>query len=117
VNVIRIAAGDDLNTNWSANSSDTLNISAVRGLAETVHINAGTSIQGQWATSTGLSLEFDDPAIAPLMILSPKEPTWSDQIIITCSKAYSSNHCPSGLMIGETTRLTRRAWTLICLFD
>lgn len=72
VNVIRIAAGGDLGTNWSANSSDTLNISAVRSLAETVHIDAGTSIQGQWATSTGLSLAFDDPTIAPLMILSHK---------------------------------------------
>jgi serine/threonine protein kinase len=96
VNVIRIAAGGDLDTNWSANSSDTINIPAVRGLAETVHINAGTSIQGLWATSTGLSLEFDDPTIAPLMILSPQEPTWSDQIIVTCSEAYSSNDCPSG---------------------
>jgi hypothetical protein len=71
-------------THYTVSPSDTLIITGSPGELIYVDVNAGTSVNGLWASS-GLTLSLNSPAHFSAPLIASKEVSWSDTILTeTC---------------------------------
>lgn len=67
-------------THFSVSANDTLTIIGSPGELVSIDINAGSSVDGEWASQDGLTLTLSSPPSFSTQLVEPKDQDWSDSI-------------------------------------
>lgn len=88
--VLFLAAGIHYSnaTHFTVSDGSPLTITGAPGELITITVNAGSSVEGDWATS-GVTLSLNSPANFSTQLVAAQDPNWSDSISTSSSSPDS----------------------------